>query len=404
MNILILGATGFIGESVFHSLLSEHSVRIAGRQPIEGYDNYKFLDFTKPGNWDSILEDIDLVINAIGILEGDFSKIQSEGPIQFYNLCIERNIKIIHISAVGAENEFSKLDFLESKKKTDDFLLSYKYAKVIYPGIVIGKRGKSSRFFAELASLPILLMPKDILPPLVHIQQLTELIKNIINKFEEFPNQIFAVSKPENFSKLLSALNPRKRVILNTYKNFLKFFFLLFPKAKIGIFSKEMLTMLDEINAEKYWSHPKNYTNLKLASPMYKELTTSFIKPEFMEGSESIAYSLGLISISFIWIWSALSSVISWDQSYSIMKEVGANHELSVFSIYLGTFVDLFLGLAVFSKKYRSYTLLLQIFIVVVYTIILTIFAPHYWLHPFGVVGKNIPLLALSYYILRVKP
>ena len=92
-------------------------------------------------------------------------------------------------------------------------------------------------------------------------------------------------------------------------------------------------------------------------------------------------------------VWSALSSVISWDQSYSIMKEVGANHELSVFSIYLGTFVDLFLGIAVFSKKYRSYVLLLQIFIVVVYTIILTIFALHYWLHPFGVVGKNIPLL-----------
>lgn len=403
MNILILGATGFIGESVFHSLLSEHSVQIAGRYPVEGYDNYKYLDFTKQDNWDSLLVNIDLVINAIGILEGDFNKVQSEGPALFYKNCIERNIKIIHISAVGAENEFSKLDFLKTKKKTDDFLFSYKNAKVIYPGIVIGKRGKSSRFFTELSSLPFLLMPKDILLPLVHIQQLTELIKNIINKFEEFPNQIFAVSKPEKFSKLLSALNPRKRIILNIHKNFLKFFFFLFPKAKIGIFSKEMLTMLDEINADKYWNHPQNYTNLNFALPMYQEPTTNFIKPESMEGSESIAYSLGLISISFIWVWSALSSVISWDQSYSIMKEVGANHELSVFSIYLGTFVDLFLGIAVFSKKYRSYVLLLQIFIVVVYTIILTIFAPHYWLHPFGVVGKNIPLLALSYYILRVK-
>ena len=86
MNILILGATGFIGESVFHSLLSEHSVRIAGRQPIEGYDNYKFLDFTKPGNWDSILEDIDLVINAIGILEGDFSNLKDQFSFIIYAL------------------------------------------------------------------------------------------------------------------------------------------------------------------------------------------------------------------------------------------------------------------------------------------------------------------------------
>ena len=59
--------------------------------------------------------------------------------------------------------------------------------------------------------------------------------------------------------------------------------------------------MLDEINADKYWNHPQNYTNLNFALPMYQEPTTNFIKPESMEGSESIAYSLGLISISFIW-------------------------------------------------------------------------------------------------------
>jgi len=54
-----------------------------------------------------------------------------------------------------------------------------------------------------------------------------------------------------------------------------------------------------------------------------------------------------------------------------------------------------------FYEKLRSPVLKLQILIIATYTIILSIFAPHYWLHTLGVIGKNIPLLALIYYLLQ---
>jgi hypothetical protein len=37
----------------------------------------------------------------------------------------------------------------------------------------------------------------------------------------------------------------------------------------------------------------------------------------------------------------------------------------------------------------------LQIAVILVYTAIITIALPEYWLHPFGPVLKNVPLLAL---------
>ncbi len=47
MNILILGSTGFIGNSIFLSLVKAHNVTIASRKPIEGYDNWKDVRYDR---------------------------------------------------------------------------------------------------------------------------------------------------------------------------------------------------------------------------------------------------------------------------------------------------------------------------------------------------------------------
>ncbi len=156
MNILILGATGFIGNSIFHSLVADHNITIAGRTPIDGYSKWRYADFLKEIDEDSLLKDIDLVVNAIGIIDGDFNRIQSEAPSKLYKACIEKGIRVLHISAIGADKNNPPTEFLSSKKKTDELLLNYNKAKVIYPGIVIGDRGRSSQFFAELAQFPII--------------------------------------------------------------------------------------------------------------------------------------------------------------------------------------------------------------------------------------------------------
>ena len=387
MNILLLGATGFIGNALFHSLITEHIITIAGRKTIDGYSNWQKADFSKNNDWPALLAGIDLVINAIGIIEGDFDRIQTEAPSELYQYCFEKDIKIIHISAIGAEKDAPTTLFLSSKKKTDDLLLQYDHAKVIYPGIVLGRKGKSTQFFAEIAQFPLIPLFSDKPISFIHINQLCELIRAVIKDFNGYEKQIFAVAKPENLRTVLSTLKAKKAIFIHVPTWVFNAFFSVLPKASIGIFNKESLQLFLESRAEDYKPvFPAASKNIQL-----ENIVTSHTFPPLF----------ALLAISFIWVWSGLSSLISWEQSYGLMQEIGANHEMSVLFTLLGSFADIFLGIAVFSKTYRKKIILLQMITMLIFMTILTIGAPHYWLHPFGVLSKNIPLIALSYYLYR---
>ncbi len=83
------------------------------------------------------------------------------------------------------------------------------------------------------------------------------------------------------------------------------------------------------------------------------------------------------------------------------MSEIGTNHFFAVLLIYLGSLTDIILGISVFIRKYRKKVLVLQLIIMLIYMLILTLFAPYYWLHPLGALSKNIPLIALTYYLIQ---
>ena len=387
MNILILGATGFIGNAVFHSIVNKHNVTIAGRRPIEGYNQWKYIDFSKNNDWYHLLEDVDLVINTIGIIEGDFEQIQKLAPLELYAKCIEKQIKIIHISAIGAEKNHPTTHFLRTKKETDDYLLKYHKAKVIYPGVVIGRNGKSTQFFAEISSLPIIPLLSDKPISFIHIEQLTELIQHIISDFDTYPHQVFAVSRPEPIKDVFFALKGKKARFFKIPTQFIQIFFSLFPSASIGIFSKTTYTMFQSSSVDDY-------------TPLFPEVSKSIDAKNIQKG-DTLPQLFALLAISFIWLSSGIFSLISWHESYAIMNEIGANHQLSVLFVWLGSLVDIFLGIVLFSKRYRKNIIQLQVLTMITYMIILSIAASHYWLHPFGVLTKNIPLIALSYYLYR---
>lgn len=393
MNILILGASGFIGNAVLNALVSEHHVSIAGRSRIDGYVNWHHLDFStvsepdrQPEYWDELLHNIDLVINSIGIIEGDFDQIQTKGPIALFKACITRNIKILNISAVGAEKDNPPTQFLQSKKNTDTLVLSYDLGKVIYPGIVLGANGQSSQFFAAISRLPIIPLIKND-SPFVHISQLTGLVLQIVNDFNSFDQQIFATSKKEPFKDILKAMNGGKGVFIPFPTTPFKILFSLFPSASIGIFNRDTLKLQSLIQADDY-------------EPRFKKASFN-IEPEHVIESDAFVVAFALFALSFIWIWSGVSSLVSWDTSYKLMQEIGADDQVSKVFIYLGSGVDILLGLAIFSKKLRHKVLLFQLLFLATYMIILSVLAPHYWLHPLGVLSKNIPLLALTYYLLH---
>nr|WP_281417011.1 DoxX-like family protein [Kistimonas asteriae] len=57
--------------------------------------------------------------------------------------------------------------------------------------------------------------------------------------------------------------------------------------------------------------------------------------------------------------------------------------------------LDIALGMAVWSSRWRSLVLGLMAFSVLAYTSTLAVLAPEYWLSPLGGLAKNLPLLVL---------
>ena len=51
------------------------------------------------------------------------------------------------------------------------------------------------------------------------------------------------------------------------------------------------------------------------------------------------------------------------------------------------------IGLALLLRFRIGIVTLLQVAVIAVYTLIITVALPEFWLHPFGPVSKNIPLL-----------
>lgn len=387
MNVLVLGASGFIGNALFHALAQQHNVTIACRNPIDGYTQWKHVDLTTDNDWESILNGIELVVNAIGIIEGDLQQVQTTAPLQLYKHCVTKNISVIHISAIGAEKENPPTEFLRTKKQTDDFLISYDKARVVYPGVVLGTSGRSSQFFAEMAGFPVIPLLSKKPVSFVHINQLCGLVNKMVSNMEQYPKQVFAVAQPESLKAIMNAIKGKKGLYVKMPRWPFKLLFALFPKINLGILNKNTFLLLNEITPEDY-------------EPMFSAVSP-LLKPGNLTKSSVFPYLSAIAAIAFIWIFSGVASLISWDTSYALMQEIGANHQLSVLLIWLGSLADILLGIAVFSKKYRKGVILLQVLTMLAYMAILTIATPHYWMHPFGVLAKNIPLLALSYYVYR---
>jgi len=69
----------------------------------------------------------------------------------------------------------------------------------------------------------------------------------------------------------------------------------------------------------------------------------------------------------------------------------------------LASFLDIGIGILTIIG-YRLQALLgLQLLLILVYTLLLTALAPYHWLHPFGAILKNIPLLFAIYILMKLE-
>ncbi len=180
MNILICGASGFIGRAIAAALEARsHRVLRGGRSasahsdasasPGPGEVSMDFTRDTAEAIWRPRLDGVDAVINAVGVLRDGprtpMQAIHSAVPQALFNACARQGVRrVIHLSALGIASGASP--YARTKREAQAHLQNLTAAGALQgvalqPSVVFGAGGAGSALFTALARWPVLALPPE---------------------------------------------------------------------------------------------------------------------------------------------------------------------------------------------------------------------------------------------------
>jgi len=105
-------------------------------------------------------------------------------------------------------------------------------------------------------------------------------------------------------------------------------------------------------------------------------------------------------SLAFLWFFTGITSIcFSPEVGYKILASASITGLMADVSVYAGGALDIVIGLWLLSSIKIRLCCIVQVVIIVLYTILLTYIDPSFWLHPFGPITKNFPIIVLIAYI-----
>lgn len=106
-------------------------------------------------------------------------------------------------------------------------------------------------------------------------------------------------------------------------------------------------------------------------------------------------------SLAFLWVFTGLTSIyFSPEIGYQILASANITGLLADTSVYAGGALDVALGLWLLTSIRTKLCCIVQITVIAVYTVLLTFIDASFWLHPFGPITKNIPIIVLIFFIM----
>lgn len=416
MRILITGATGFIGSHVSKAL-SEAGHQVTGCvrnvEKAEGVlPGIQLIacDFVRdkdPSIWVPRLNNIDVVINAVGIISqqgsNTFAALHRDTPIALFEACAWAGVKkVIQISALGAD-ENARSRYHLTKRDADQYLAGLDLDWIILqPSVVYGPGGKSTALFSALAALPVVPLIGDGSQKLqpVFIEDLSQGVVRLAGQKELSRLKIEAVGpEPITFKEMLGAfrewLGLNAPLFLKIPVPLLRWSIWLGGLFNKGLINPEALDMLlrgntgnPELFIRSTGIRPKSMKEVLMNTPSQP---SDRLYARLYSGLPLLRFSVALV-----WIATGVVSAFIYPaaKSYELLAQTGITGTLAPVMLYGAAFLDLALGLAMLVGYRVRRVGIVQIAVILVYTAIITLKLPELWLHPFGPITKNIPLLA----------
>lgn len=410
MVILITGATGFIGRRLVAALRGAgHRVIAASRHP--GSSDSVVADFTRdfdPEAWLPRLAGVDVVINAVGIIREHgtqtFENIHTRAPKALFAACARAGVKkVIQISALGADTGTTR--YFTSKHAADEYLAQLPIDwTIVQPSLVFGPGGSSATLFTLLASLPITPLPGGGLQQVqpIHVDDVIAAIVKLSETSEMNERRVALVGpEPISLKEFLRRLRDRMQ--------FPRARFVTIPSAIMratasvaqyvpgSLLDPETLSMLEAGNT----APPTDTQRLLHHLPRPPEQLIADDQRDAMRREAQLAWLLPMlrISIALVWIWTGIVSLGLYptQDSYELLARVGVSAALAPLMLYGAAVLDLIVGLATLVMSRLGWLWLLQLAVILGYTIIITFKLPEFWLHPYGPLSKNLVMLAAIY-------
>jgi uncharacterized protein YbjT (DUF2867 family) len=411
VKVLLVGSSGFIGRRLHAALLrAGHEVASTTRHPSSARDaGTVTADYTRDIEaqmWVPRLAGIDVVINAVGILRESgsqtFKSIHTLAPQALFAACAATGVtRVIQLSALGADAHASSRYHL-SKRRADDFLakLPLKWT-VVQPSLVFGAEGASTQMLCALASLPLIPVPgrgdQNLQP--VHIEDLAEGIVRLVSEQVAVREIIpFVGSQAVTLADYLQLLRaelqlPRAR-LLSVPLSLVRFgarIAGLLPTSPLDPDSLGMLLRGNTADAApftKLLGHPPRSPRQFIGPGDAKTLRVA--------AQVKALAPLLRFSIALVWLITGVVSLGLYPvpDSYELLARVGIPAALAPVMLYGAAALDILFGLGTLFMRRRRWLYLAQIGVIVLYTAIITVKLPEFWLHPFGPLLKNLPMLA----------
>ncbi|CDX46391.1 putative oxidoreductase [Mesorhizobium sp. ORS 3359] len=416
MNILILGATGFIGSAVARKLTEEgHQVTGLGREPARAarkmpqarWLRANLAGMTRREDWQDALDGQRVVVNCAGALQDGYSDdvgaTQERAMLALYEAARGRDLLIVQISA-ETEGAGSDLPFLDTKRRADAALTASGVRYVILrPALVLGRNAHGgSALLRALAAFPFVI-------PLAYAESpvMTVALDDVAS----------AVS-----AAIQSTLPPGSDIALGRDDGLRLKDIVLLHRSWLGLPPAQVLavpspaarpvTWLADLAGRLGWRSPLRSAALAVMSGGVRVRQRPGADRRLLSAAETLAaapsgvqdlwfarlYLLKapiIFTLALFWVVSGIAPFLGFEAARghfaTFLPDLPANVMLAATCL-----ADIALGLAVLFRLWARRALLGMLLLTLIYLLGATLAEPALWLDPLGPLIKVVPSMLLT--------
>ncbi|RUU29241.1 SDR family oxidoreductase [Mesorhizobium sp. M6A.T.Ce.TU.016.01.1.1] len=415
MNILILGATGFIGSAVARKLADEgHQVTGLGRDiaraslkmPFVRWLKADLAGMTQGVSWQHVLDEQQVVVNCAGALQDglsdDLSATQERAMLALYEAARDQRLLIIQISA-ETETADRDIPFLSTKRRADTALVASGVRHVILrPALVLGRNAHGgSALLRALAAFPMVI-------PLVYAESFVTTVA-----LDDVASAVSAAIQGTLPAGSDVALGSDERLTLREL--------VLLHRSWLGLPAVPVISMppavarpvtwFADMAGRLGWRSPLRSTAMAVMSGGVGNQRPRDHCPRLSSTAETLAavpsgvqdlwfarlYLLKspiIIILALFWLISGLAPFLTFEAAQSHLAFLP--DRLAGIMVVATCLADIMLGLAVLFRPWARRALIGMLFLTLVYLVAATFTEPVLWLDPLGPLVKVVPSILLT--------